>query len=75
MAMVVDVPNLRAVIFATPLSDVAQSVGRILRLCENVKEPVVLDIIDSDYADCIHWSRARQNYYINIAKAELINVK
>jgi superfamily II DNA or RNA helicase len=75
MAMGVDVPNLRALVFATPLSDAAQSVGRILRLCEDVKEPVVLDIIDTVYDDCIRWARSRQKYYKDVAKAKLFAVE
>ena len=74
MAMGVDVPDLRAVIFGTPLSDVAQSVGRILRLCKGTKDPVVLDIIDTAYPDCIRWSATRQKYYERDAKAHIYNV-
>lgn len=75
MAMGVDVPDLRALIFATPLSDVTQSVGRILRLCENAKEPVVLDIIDAVYEDCVRWARSRQQYYTDVARATLYMVE
>lgn len=75
MAMGVDVPDLRAVIFATPLSDVAQSVGRILRLCEGAKDPVVLDIVDTSYYDCVRWSHKRQEYYKNTANAKLYELK
>ncbi|MBQ9407184.1 MAG: DEAD/DEAH box helicase family protein, partial [Desulfovibrio sp.] len=75
MAMGIDVPDLRAVIFATPLSDVAQSVGRILRLCEGTKDPVVLDIVDTAYADCTRWAYMRQKYYNDTAKAKLYEVK
>lgn len=74
MAMGVDVPDLRAVIFGTPLSDVAQSVGRILRLCKGTKDPVVLDIIDTAYPDCIRWSATRQKYYEKDAKAYIYNI-
>ncbi len=75
MAMGVDVPDLRAVVFATPLSDVAQSVGRVLRLCKDAKDPVVLDIIDTVYPDCVRWAHTRQRYYERDAKANLYNVK
>lgn len=75
MAMGVDVPDLRALIFATPLSDVTQSAGRILRLCENAKEPVVLDIIDTAYEDCVRWARSRQQYYTDVARATLYKVE
>jgi len=75
MAMGVDVPDLRAIIFGTPLSDVAQSVGRILRLCEGAKDPVVLDIVDSAYFDCTRWAKTRQDYYTKTANALLYEVK
>lgn len=75
MSMGVDVPDLRALVFATPLSEAAQSVGRILRLCENAKEPVVLDIIDTLYEDCVRWARSRQKYYQDVAKARLYAVE
>lgn len=71
MAMGIDVPDLRAVIFATPISDVAQSVGRILRLCEGAKDPVVLDIVDTAYFDCTRWASLRRRYYEDTAHAEL----
>lgn len=74
MAMGVDVPDLRAIIFGTPLSDVAQAVGRILRLCEGAKDPVVLDIVDSAYPDCVRWGYMRQKYYVDTAKATLYEV-
>ena len=71
MAMGVDVPDLRALIFATPLSDAAQSVGRILRICRDVKMPVVLDIIDTAFEDCARWAQSRQVYYEKTAGAKL----
>jgi superfamily II DNA or RNA helicase len=74
MSMGVDVPDLRALVFATPLSDAAQSVGRILRLCENTKDPVVLDIVDVAYDDCVKWAANRQRYYRNVAQAKLYTV-
>ena len=75
MAMGIDVPDLRAVIFGTPLSDVAQSVGRILRLCEGTKDPVVLDIVDTAYFDCTRWAAMRQQYYNETANAKLYELK
>jgi superfamily II DNA or RNA helicase len=74
MSMGVDVPDLRALVFATPLSDAAQSVGRILRLCENTKDPVILDIVDVAYADCARWASSRQMYYKRVAQAKLYTV-
>lgn len=67
-------PDLRAVVFGTPASDVAQAVGRILRLCEGAKEPVVVDLVDTKYEDCCRWASYRQQYYINTAQAEICDL-
>jgi superfamily II DNA or RNA helicase len=75
MQMGIDVPDLRALVFGTPLSDVAQSTGRILRLCAGAKDPVVLDIVDTAYDDCIRWAAQRQQYYRNTAKAQVFVVE
>jgi superfamily II DNA or RNA helicase len=75
MSMGIDVPDLRALVFATPLSDVAQVTGRILRLCSETKEPVVFDIVDTAYSDCVRWAGQRQAYYRNTAKAEFFVVE
>jgi superfamily II DNA or RNA helicase len=41
-----DLPALDTLILASPFSDVVQSVGRILRICEGKQTPLVVDIVD-----------------------------
>jgi len=41
-----DIPRLDTLILATPVGDVTQAVGRILRPCAEKKSPVVVDICD-----------------------------
>ncbi|MBR4742063.1 MAG: DEAD/DEAH box helicase [Desulfovibrio sp.] len=72
MSMGIDVPDLRALIFATPQSNVAQTVGRILRLCPGTLDPIVIDLIDVVYQDCIYWSRSRKKFYTQVAQAKII---
>ena len=57
-----DIPRLDTLIMATPVADVTQAVGRILRPCSNKQSPLVLDVVD----DCRAFSRldlARRAYY------------
>ena len=74
MALGVDVPDLRAVIFATPQANVAQAVGRILRVNEESLDPVVLDLVDVSYQDCNFWAASRKKYYQNTAQAQLFEL-
>ena len=72
MSMGIDVPDLRAVVFATPQANIAQPIGRILRLCDDVLEPMVMDIVDEAYTDCAYWSKSRIKYYTGTAQAKII---
>ena len=74
MALGVDVPDLRAVIFATPQANVAQAVGRILRVNEESLDPLVLDVVDVSYQDCHFWAASRKKYYQNTAQAQLFEL-
>jgi superfamily II DNA or RNA helicase len=62
-----DIPALDTLIMATPVGDIEQVVGRILRKHPDKKTPLVLDIIDPySIFDCMRWKRrgyyASQNY-------------
>lgn len=61
----IDIDTLRGLVFATPKSEVHQIVGRIRRINPNVKEPVVVDIIDTCYPECDRWKFKRLKYYNN----------
>ena len=62
-----DIPALDTLVMATPVGDIEQVVGRILRKHPDKKTPLVLDIIDPySIFDCMRWKRrsyyASQNY-------------
>lgn len=63
VAIGTDIPDLAGLVYATPQSDVRQTQGRIERLLEGKKQPVVVDFVDSYYEDAINWARKRQQYY------------
>jgi len=62
----VDIPRLDTLIFATPRSDIEQPVGRILRKCENKKQPLVVDIVDNACKEMKAWSEKRKKFYNKI---------
>jgi superfamily II DNA or RNA helicase len=65
MGLGTDIPDAAAMIYATPQSDITQSRGRIERMCEGKKEPVVVDILDTSYPDALNWGRKRLQSYVN----------
>lgn len=65
MRMAVDAPDLSGLVFGTPLSDVEQAVGRILRKCEGKQVPVVIDIVDTILNDTVRWAHIRKNFYLS----------
>ena len=56
-----DIPTLTTLLFATPKTDITQSVGRILRTKHT--NPLVIDIIDQHEIFKQQWSK-RKAYYI-----------
>jgi len=58
-----DIPTLRGLVFATPLADVEQAVGRICRFSLEKFRPIVIDMTDHRHRDCFIWSRARLSLY------------
>ena len=56
-----DIPTLTTLLFATPKTDITQSVGRILRTKHT--NPLVIDIIDQHEIFKLQWSK-RKAYYI-----------
>ena len=63
MNMAVDVPDLSGLVFGTPQSHVTQAVGRVLRQCEDKKQPIVIDIVDIAFKETVRWARTRQKFY------------
>jgi superfamily II DNA or RNA helicase len=60
-----DIKGLDCAIFATPMKDVEQPVGRVRRIMEDKKEPVIIDIIDTNCPRALLWSDHRLQFYIN----------
>ena len=58
-----DVPDLAALVFATPQAHILQAIGRILRLCEGKKRPIVLDVVDIGIPECRGWYKRRLREY------------
>jgi superfamily II DNA or RNA helicase len=60
-----NVPTLNTVLLATPKSAVEQSVGRILRQRpeERAVAPLILDVLDSCFAECHGQWRKRSAFY------------
>jgi superfamily II DNA or RNA helicase len=63
LALGTDIPTLRGLVFATPLADVEQPVGRICRFSLEKFQPVVIDFLDTAHKDCYNWYRARVALY------------
>jgi superfamily II DNA or RNA helicase len=59
----IDIDTLRGIIFATPSSNVTQMVGRTRRINPIMPDPVVIDIIDTHYAEAKRWQASRSKWY------------
>ena len=58
-----DIPTLRGLVFATPLADVEQAIGRICRICSDTLSPIVIDIVDATYNETNGWLFGRRRLY------------
>jgi len=58
-----DIPRLDCIVFCTPVSNIEQAVGRIVRVYDNKKVPVVIDIVDSGSDDMINRAKYRRKFY------------
>ena len=58
-----DIPELDTLFLTTPISDVEQAVGRILRPHEAKKEPVVVDFRDDGVSLLERQAKSRDRYY------------
>jgi hypothetical protein len=59
-----DVATLSTLVFATPRTDIKQSVGRILRQ-KHARNPIVVDVVDSHTTFKNQWSKRRAYYKQN----------
>jgi superfamily II DNA or RNA helicase len=62
-----DIPALDTLFLTTPLSDIEQAVGRILRPFDGKKDPVVVDFRDDNVSSCKRYARSRDRYYEAVA--------
>lgn len=58
-----DDPSLDTLFFATPMSDIEQAAGRILRSHPDKKDPLIVDFVDDKTGPCIGFSRRRESQY------------
>jgi hypothetical protein len=58
-----DIPDLDTIILATPKGDILQAIGRILRVHDTKKEPIVVDIIDKEVKPCMLMYYKRMRLY------------
>ena len=58
-----DIPTLRGLVFATPLADAEQAIGRVCRTCADTKSPVVVDFVDTFYREANGWFQGRLKLY------------
>jgi superfamily II DNA or RNA helicase len=58
-----DIPRLSALILATPQADLRQTKGRIERFIAGKQQPVIIDMLDNYYTDCINSARKRYAQY------------
>ncbi|MEN3039808.1 MAG: helicase-related protein, partial [Candidatus Kryptonium sp.] len=68
-----DCPELDTLIFATPVSNPIQPVGRIMRIKEGKQEPVVVDLVDLDDVFLKLYESRKKHYMANNYK--IINSK
>lgn len=61
-----DIPRADTIFLATPRVDIRQPVGRILRICDGKKDPIVVDVIDEMWSETKGWARARERQYEKI---------
>jgi superfamily II DNA or RNA helicase len=61
--LALDVPRLDTAFLATPKSNIQQAVGRIERVLENKKDPIVVDYVDAYYPQIVAQANKRIRYY------------
>ena len=62
-----DIPSLDTLFLTTPLSDIEQAAGRILRPSEGKKEPIIVDFRDDEIGLCRRFAEFRDKQYERIA--------
>ena len=58
-----DIPSLDTLFLLTPIADVEQACGRVLRPCEGKKEPIIVDFRDENVPTCVKAAAYREKFY------------
>jgi superfamily II DNA or RNA helicase len=58
-----DIPALDTLLLTTPMADIEQASGRILRPFEGKTEPVIVDFRDDKVSYCLRMAEAREKQY------------
>ena len=58
-----DVPRLDCIVFCTPVSNIEQGVGRIQRILQGKKTPVIIDLVDTSCKEMMDRSKYRRRFY------------
>ncbi len=58
-----DKPKFDCLIMANPIGNIEQAIGRVCRVYEGKPQPVVFDIVDTDYEDFVRSYNRRKDYY------------
>lgn len=58
-----DCPWWDTLVLATPRSNVKQSIGRVMRFLDDKKQPVILDLLDSDSIFSAFYGKREVQYY------------
>ena len=58
-----DIPRLDSIVFCSPVSNIDQAVGRVVRTCDNKRMPVVIDIVDTGCEEMKDRSKYRRKFY------------
>ena len=61
----VDIPKKDTLIMTSPISNIKQMVGRVLRTCEGKIEPVIIDMVDFGCTDILDTFYNRLRFYEN----------
>jgi hypothetical protein len=59
----VDIPTKDCLIMTSPISNIEQICGRVLRVSQGKKEPLIFDIVDLAYDDICRTFFKRRDYY------------
>jgi hypothetical protein len=60
----VDIPTKDALILTSPISNIEQIAGRVIRVSKDKKEPIIIDLVDLAYDDISRTFFKRRDFYL-----------